>query len=908
MVRSSVYVWRMMCAGVIAALVLGACGTGDFTNLTTEKPIVTAPEGLSLSVNPTTLSANFGVEIKALPAEQFAQGEVEAAWKTAATALPGYIRLASAVFTLRTNGTAPEQSFLSIVVPAELADTALDLYMWDGKAWSFLPAQNRGGQLVAEVTQIPTAVALFEAAYLPPFTLTTIEPGQTVEPAFASTVNGVLAGGVVAQTDGTLTGQMPALDLTQPYAVYPAVRNYTDQGLSPEVLNGILNNADVRTKHLDTLVSFVVSSNYDGVALDYQGVTAELAPAYAQFVYDLAQALHAQNKSLLVQVEAPTRNGDAFNTGGYDWRALGAAADTLLIPVSADPRAFGDGTAAKLLAWATGEVSRSRLRLLTSASNISSNADGQFATLSQSAALAPLGSAALNTDAADTDPLIITGETVTAALSGQAQTLTYDSSAYAATYTYADAEGKTHTVWFTTADTLRQRLALAEKYRLGGVAVSDLAANIDRGLGKAVAEYKANVDAAVQQQAALLWTVTSGGSVLSVATSQPGQPYLYVASAPGDYQISADLQNGETVPLGSVAIQVAEITATPSPSPTAVRSVNNVNTGGGSGSGATPVPTTKPSSGGGVFVPPPPIGAGTFELGGQVPGFIGHPDLMKQAGMKWVKFQTRSGGADLVAAGHAAGFKVLLSVIGDKSRVTDPAYWDEYAAWVGGLAASGADAIEVWNEPNIDHEWPEGQISAATYAQLLAKAYNAIKGANGGTIVISGGPAPTGAEAAFPGRVMNDDRFLRELAAAGGANYMDCVGIHYNEGIVSAYQTSGDPRDSFYSRYYGSMVDLYWGAFGGTRPLCFTELGYLTPEGYGDLPGWFGWAANTSVAEQAQWLAEAASLSGSNGKVRLMTIWNVDFTMWGGDPQAGYAIVRPGGGCPACAALDAVMP
>jgi hypothetical protein len=39
-----------------------------------------------------------------------------------------------------------------------------------------------------------------------------------------------------------------------------------------------------------------------------------------------------------------------------------------------------------------------------------------------------------------------------------------------------------------------------------------------------------------------------------------------------------------------------------------------------------------------------------------------------------------------------------------------------------------------------------------------------------------------------------------------------------------------------------------------------------------------------------------------------MMIWNVDFTYWSGDPQAGYAIVRPGGTCPACAALDAVMP
>ena len=103
------------------------------------------------------------------------------------------------------------------------------------------------------------------------------------------------------------------------------------------------------------------------------------------------------------------------------------------------------------------------------------------------------------------------------------------------------------------------------------------------------------------------------------------------------------------------------------------------------------------------------------------------------------------------------------------------------------------------------------------------------------------------------------------------------------------------------------MVNLYWGAFGGTRPLCFTELGYLTSEGFGPLPSYFSWAGGTSLSEQAQWLAEAASLAGNSGQVRFMIIFNVDFTLYGDDPQAGYAMVRPDGSCPACASLGAVV-
>jgi hypothetical protein len=104
-------------------------------------------------------------------------------------------------------------------------------------------------------------------------------------------------------------------------------------------------------------------------------------------------------------------------------------------------------------------------------------------------------------------------------------------------------------------------------------------------------------------------------------------------------------------------------------------------------------------------------------------------------------------------------------------------------------------------------------------------------------------------------------------------------------------------------------LNLYHNTFAGQRPVCFTELGYLSGEGFPGVPPNFSWAAGTSVAEQALWLAEAAQLSRSSGKVRLMTVFNVDYTEYdmAGDPQAGYAIIRPDGTCPACGTLGAVM-
>ena len=336
--------------------------------------------------------------------------------------------------------------------------------------------------------------------------------------------------------------------------------------------------------------------------------------------------------------------------------------------------------------------------------------------------------------------------------------------------------------------------------------------------------------------------------------------------------------------------------------------------------GAPPPPPPAPETGGETAPTAPPAtstaNTSGFELGGQALSFA-HPGHMKNARMTWVKRQVKWHGNEsagnfqhLIDSAHNNGFKVLLSVIGEKDQIAgNPAgFYQSFANFVSGLARGGADAIEIWNEMNIDREWPSGQISGSNYVQMLSAAYNAIKSSNPGTMVISGAPAPTGFfQGCGPGGA-DDDCYLQQMAASGAANYMDCVGVHYNAGIVSPDATSGAPVGStgHYSWYLPRMMQLYRSFF-PSKPLCFTELGYLTGEGFGPLPGGFAWAAGTSLAEQAAWLAGAVHRLRGSGYVRMFIVWNVDATHYGADPQGGYAIVRPGGGCPACDTLRQAM-
>jgi hypothetical protein len=311
--------------------------------------------------------------------------------------------------------------------------------------------------------------------------------------------------------------------------------------------------------------------------------------------------------------------------------------------------------------------------------------------------------------------------------------------------------------------------------------------------------------------------------------------------------------------------------------------------------GDSPGPTPKPVS---------------LELGGQV-ATLDHVPQMREAGMTWLKLQVKwepgARGSDVASRirdVQRRGFKVLLSVTGP--AFPDEIDYDAYVEYLAEAAAYYPDAMEIWNEQNLAREWPVGQISGENYVNnMLAPAYNAIKQSSPDMLVISGALSPTGYFGGCQSEGCDDKVFFESMMAAGGYYYMDCVGVHFNSGATSPYDLSGHPADGgdgHYSWYYQSTYDVY--NFLNLRPLCFTELGYVSPEGYGEIADTFAWASDTTVEQQARWLGETVALAHESDNVRLIVVYNLDFDYYGpDDPQAGFAIIRPDGSCPACGAL-----
>ncbi|MCC6904212.1 MAG: hypothetical protein IT326_00115, partial [Anaerolineae bacterium] len=492
------------------------------------------------------------------------------------------------------------------------------------------------------------------------------------------------------------------------------------------------------------------------------------------------------------------------------------------------------------------------------------------------------------------------------------QDIAPDQTTGAYSYTRIAEDGSQSRVWIVTATTVRARLDLARTYGIGGMTINDmLDAGNDPSLLTAINEFKASSASTVPGQLVLQWTVSGAGGAVIDQTTGLGTPFVWQASEAGDYTIAGSVVGGGVVDRGSVAVRVAdaptEAPAAPTQAPT--RAPNTTVT---PAPNTTVTPTPRPTTA--AAPPPAPSGAagsdgGGLELGAQLPGSIMHTDKMQQAGMRWVKFQIKWApgldpgvAAGYVAAAHGSGYKVLLAIPGQPYPTAID--YNGYVEFLRGVAAYQPDAIEVWNEMNIDFEWPAGQINPQSYVNnMLAPSFNAIKSVSPGTMVIIGALAPTGYFGGCTGAGCDDNLYVQGMAAAGAANYANCIGVHHNAGTAAPSVQSGLSLGGHYSWYFQPTLNVYYNGMGGRLPVCLTEYGYVSPEGVGPLPSNFSWGNNTTVAQQAAWLAEGETLARSLGWVRLMIIWNIGFTTSTPDPQAQYSIVRPDGSCPACVAL-----
>ncbi len=889
--------------------------------LASESLAAMAPEGALEGIEPETDQARALTQLASLPAE---------------------ITAYSPFYQITMHGDAPRSAQVVVPLPYELSDLGrADLYVWQGEDWQWVPSQPTadGLALEAELEPVPQLVAVAAANGGSAAAAMVVDAARAEElaPENAAPLVGLAA--LTLGDGGSLVGQAPRrADLALPAGAQAllTINNVQDGVVRSDLIDNLLIDEQARAQHVAQIVDQVEGADYAGVELAYAGIDPALRDEVSALVDELATALHEAGRVLAVRVDAPQAEGATWNTGAYDWRQLGAMADLVRIPALADPAAYTPGGEMdRLLAWATGEIQRSKVQLAFSTYCYDVAGD-KAAPITYDQALTLL---AQGIDVENPSTMIMPGEQLRFGRNGEGeQTLQVDPDSQVSWFRYADDQGEEHVVWMETGRSAARKLQYVTEYALGGVSLEDaLEPENDLAIAGLVQTFQEEL-IPVEPEYAMLWRVeTEDGTVIrEVVTSLEDPDFAWIApERPGQYAISASVSDDggqterEVVAEVEVLVPSPTPTNTPTPTPTATPTPEPTAT-------PTPAPTRTPAPSGGGSAPvaaaPAPRSSAGFGYGIQAHIYGGDAQiygLITGMGFNWVKQQiewsrieTSKGNYNwgdidrIVSGARAAGLNILLSVVkaptwarpgGDYSVEGPPANPQDFADFMGAMAArykGRVQAYEIWNEQNLHYEWGNEPINAARYVEMLRRCYSAIKAADPSAIVVSGAPTPTGMN---DGVIAIDDRlYLEQMYQAGLARYCDAVGVHpsgYNNPPDADWRTWSDPtapsfkgHPSFFFR--GTMegyrnIMVKYGD--GNKRLWPTEFGWSTFDGLGtSAPAGYEYASHNTEAEQAQFLTRAIQMMRSWGWVGPVFVWNLNFAPVSGpgDEKAGFGIVR----------------
>jgi hypothetical protein len=484
-------------------------------------------DGMQLTVLAESLEENIKLKEESVPMASFLDGSAGKELKEAAQMLPSTLHIKSPIYQVSVKGEMPTGVILSVPIPnnAEPYET-LSLYRWTGQEWAFVPSLIivEDDLLEARLDYVPETVAAFQSLPHPPRVSAEL-PGYVSLPDLGGQALTELNPlGYQLRGDYGIEGKLASLPETEgqeSYRVLPTLRNWTDDG---SVRNDWVDNLLVIAENQDTqvqaIVDLVQGEMYAGIDLDYRGINPDLRAEFTTFVQKLAEALHTNGKRLTVHVEAPVRIAeDRWNTGAYDWKALGQMVDSLKFPASQDPQAYAlGGDMEALLWWAVGEVERYKLQPVFSSRSVE-NAGGVLLERTYRDALALLCEVGVKQG---TD-LIVPGEQLTVGLDTPG--VQFDPAAGCYWFTYVDqASGQERKVWLEDASSLSRKLDLLSRFNVGGMSIRALwDEGNDPRVWELVRDYQASAQAAVapvDSDFSVVWRIegVDGGGLVEETT------------------------------------------------------------------------------------------------------------------------------------------------------------------------------------------------------------------------------------------------------------------------------------------------------------------------------------------------------------------------------------------------------
>ncbi|MFQ6014914.1 MAG: glycosyl hydrolase family 18 protein [Anaerolineae bacterium] len=894
------------------------------------------PDRTQMTFRPEGLSASLKARLVSVPRPDFLNKSVGGDLARAAEALPANLEMKSPLyrFMVKAKGSGPEDVNLIVPIPNDAEPYAtLDLYHWTGEGWQWLPSRIivEDDQIESDLPFAPNAVAVMQTRPLPPTVSAEMAANSVIPAEGPEALVEVNPWGLYVTDEGAIGGQLSWLGGTtnRQYIVLPTLSNEVDGIIRNDLTDNILVLEELQEKHIENIVNLVLQNGYPGIDIDYKKVDPNLKAEFVTFMTRLAERLGEHQKLLTVRVSIPTQIAeDRWDTGAYDWAALGQVVDGFKIPALADSDAFASGGQMDaLLNWAVGEVDRYKIQLIISAASQDWVGDSMTPRPYGEMMQKLVGGVVVSEGKISLSP----GETITLQVVQPQgfEGIKKDEATQVYWFNYVDEQGQKHTVRLENAESLAYKLEMVKQYNLRGIAVQDLLQpGNDDGIWSVLAKYMRALDFSVSNDFKLVWTVldAAGEEVHQETTPLTEPTFAWTAPEAGEYQVtvavSTDGEISTVSQSGSaqLALVVAEATPTPTPAPTPAATATPVPK-----SAATPTPKPVVATSGGPTTPT------SFGYGIQA-HFMYIPldpiiNSVKGMGFDWVKMQVpwkdfeaakgaiNWGELDRIVNGvSGSGLKILLSVVKapnwarpantDFSVEGPPANPQDFANFLSQLASrykGKVQAYEVWNEQNLWYEWGGEPLDARRYVELLKVSYNAIKAADPNAIVVSGALTPAGD---VPGKAIDDITYLEQMYQAGLKNYCDAVGAHpsgYNVPPDADWRTWSDPKARFrgpsdnrhHSWVFRGTMEGYRNVMvkygDGNKKIWPTEFGWAVSSS--PSPG-YEYAADNTLQEQADFTVKAYQMGKNWGWVGVMFLWNLNFkVVAGGSEMAQWGII-----------------
>jgi hypothetical protein len=222
----------------------------------------------------------------------------------------------------------------------------------------------------------------------------------------------------------------------------------------------------------------------------------------------------------------------------------------------------------------------------------------------------------------------------------------------------------------------------------------------------------------------------------------------------------------------------------------------------------------------------------------------------------------------VVRAAEHYGLDLIVRLDGLPAWAAEEVAADDYATFAGTVARRYQGQIRgyiVWNEPNLAKEWGGLPPDPVAYADMLRRAYKAIKAADPEVTVVSAGLASTNHQDA---EAMDDRAFLEAMYQVGAGDYFDALGAHP---YGFAYPPD-DPRGAHDGLNLSRLLDLreIMEAHGdGDKPMWVTEFGWTTA-GVGE-----GSWLTVTPQQQADYLTGAWCRAREWPWLQVFTVWNL---------------------------------